>query len=144
VVDILATGEDVFGFGSKWHPSGFRNALTHKIDDDTSIKIFSSPYFIASKIEAFKSLSRRDNNNGLQSSDFEDIVFILENRYSIWAELDQAPNDIKNYLQLEFEKLLQNPRFEEWVDAHAGFGSPPGTYYIIDGLEKFVANKIAG
>lgn len=77
----------------------------------------------------------------MQSSDFEDIIFLLENRSSIWEELSNSSKDVKDYLQLEFGNLLRNPRFEEWVDAHAGFGSPPATYYIIDGLEKFVAER---
>ncbi|MBV4356287.1 hypothetical protein [Pinibacter aurantiacus] len=136
----MATGEEALGFGNKWYPDGFKNALSYQIGSD-DIKIFSSPYFIASKLEAFKSLSRRNNNNGLQSSDFEDIIFVLENRSSVWEELNNTPSDVKKYLQSEFKNLLQNPRFEEWVDAHAGFGSPPATYYIIDGLEKFTSEK---
>lgn len=141
IVDIMATGENVFGFGNKWYPDGFKNSSFYKIDEHITVKIFSAPYFIAAKLEAFKSLSRRDNNNGLQSSDFEDIIFLLENRSSIWDELNRSPKEIRSYLQLEFVQLLENPRFEEWVDAHAGFGSPPATYYIIDGLEKFVSKR---
>lgn len=135
----MATGEVVLGFSNRWYPDGYKNALNYKIDNEHTVRIFSAPYFIATKLEAFKSPNRKDNNNGLYSSDFEDIVFILENRSSVWEELYNAPTDLKKYLENEFRKLLQNPLFEEWIDAHAGFGSPPATYYIIHNLEQFSA-----
>lgn len=69
----------------------------------------------------------------------KDIVFILENRSSVWEELYKAPTDLKEYLQDEFRQLLKKPLFEEWVDVHAGFGSPPATYYIINKLKQFSA-----
>lgn len=138
-VDIMATGEDVLGFSNRWYPDGYKNSVDYKIDDEHTVRIFSAPYFIASKLEAFKSPNRKDNNNGLYSTDFEDIVFVLENRFSVWEELNEAPVGLKQYLKNEFRKLLQNPLFEEWIDAHAGFGSPPATYYIIDRLEQFSA-----
>lgn len=140
-VDIITTGADVLGFGNKWYPEGYVNASHYKIDSNTSIKIFSSPFFIATKLEAFRSPSRKDNNNGLYSSDFEDIIFILENRFSIWEEFTNAPDHLKIYLQEQFGELLRNPLFDEWVDAHAGFGTPPATYYIIDQLKNFVSRS---
>lgn len=136
-VDVMATGKDVLGFSNKWYPDGFKNALDYTIDDHV-IKIFSAPYFIASKLEAFRSPSRKDNNNGIFSSDFEDIVFVLENMFAIWDELRQCDKIVKRYLQTEFKQLLENPLFEEWVNAHAGFGSPPATYYILERLAEFV------
>ena len=138
-VDIMATGEDVLGFSNRWYPDGYKNSVDYRIDDEHTVRIFSAPYFIATKLEAFKSPNRKDNNNGLYSTDFEDIVFVLENRFSVWDELNEAPADLKEYLKHEFRQLLQNPLFEEWIDAHAGFGSPPATYYIIDRLEQFSA-----
>jgi predicted nucleotidyltransferase len=141
IVDIMPTGENVFGFSNRWHTDGFKQALDYIIDDDVTVKIFPAPYFIASKLEAFKSPGRRDSNNGLYSSDFEDIIFVLENRASVWNELDNAPADVKTYLQHEFLRLQQNPLFEEWVAGHAGFGSPPATYYILESLEEFTNFK---
>jgi hypothetical protein len=135
----MATGEDVLGFSNRWYPDGYKNSVDYRIDDEHTVRIFSAPYFIATKLEAFKSPNRKDNNNGLYSTDFEDIVFVFEFRLAVWEELNEAPADLKEYLKDEFRQLLQNPLFEEWIDAHAGFGSPPATYYIIDRLEQFSA-----
>lgn len=136
-VDIMATG-NVLGFTNKWYPKGYKNAMDYIIDEMHTVKIFTAPYFIATKLEAFKSPARKDNNNGIYSHDFEDIVFLFENRFSIWDELQQCDDDVKKYLKEEFNVLLSNPLFEEWVDAHAGYGSPPATYYILERLEEFV------
>jgi hypothetical protein len=136
-VDIMATGKDVIGFSNKWYPDGYVHSSRFTIDENHIIRIFTSPFFIATKLEAFKSSARKDNNNGINSTDFEDIVFVLENRSSIWQEFNEAPMEVKKYLLKEFRQLLKNPLFEEWIGAHAGFGSPPATYYIIDELKKF-------
>jgi hypothetical protein len=40
----------------------------------------------------------------------------------------------------EFTLLLKNPFFDEWVDAHAGFGSPPATAFILGQLQA-LTNK---
>lgn len=133
-VDVMPTGESVLGFSNKWHPDGYKNAIDYEIDDHV-IKILSPSYFIASKIEAFKS---RGSNDGRTSSDFEDIVFVLENRFSIWDDLQQCDEALKEYLKNEFKNFLANALFEEWIDAHAGYGSPPATYYILEKLEEFV------
>lgn len=136
-VDVMATGENVLGFANKWYAGGYKNALSYIIDEEYSVKIFTAPYLIASKLEAFKSPARKDNNNGIYSSDFEDIVFVLENRFSVWDELQNTSAEIRAYLKNEFRRLLQNPLFEEWIGAHTSFGSPQATYYIINKLEEF-------
>lgn len=135
-VDIMPTGENVIGFSNKWYPEGYKNALEYRIDEDRLIKILSAPYFIATKMEAFKN---RGKNDGRTSTDFEDIIFVLENRFSIWEELNIAPDNLKEYLKDIFRHLLTLPYFIEWVDVHAGYGSPTATSYIISQLKEFTS-----
>ena len=58
-VDIMPTDETSIGFKNKWYSSGFKKAIPHSIDNDTTIYILSAPYFIATKMEAFKSRGKR-------------------------------------------------------------------------------------
>ncbi|MBL0096193.1 MAG: hypothetical protein IPP46_06565 [Bacteroidetes bacterium] len=81
----------------------------------------------------------RGKNDGRTSHDFEDIVYVLENRASIWAELSNSGGALKNYLRSEFQILLNYPGLFEWIDCHVERGSPPATYLIIDEMKKFVA-----
>jgi len=137
IVDIMPTSDSPLGFSNKWYPEGYKNAIEYFIDDENSVKIFTAPYFIASKLEAFKG---RGKNDGRTSSDFEDIVFILENRPKVWREFAGAPVELRKYLKVEFEKLLKNKFFIEWIESHVDRAIPPATYFIIEELNKFVAS----
>lgn len=135
IVDIIPTNDPSIGFTNMWYPAGFEKAIDYKIDHTSTIKIMSSPYFIASKLEAHKS---RGENDGRTSKDFEDIVYVLENRSSIWDEMDNSDMPVKIYLQSEFKFLLHKPNLFEWVDAHVERGTSPATQTIINKLKNFV------
>ena len=108
------------------------------LDDQHTIRIFLSSYFIATKLEAFKSLTRKDNNDGRMSQDCEDIIFLFEHRKSIWQEMGECDPELKAYLRAEFIRISAYPAFEEWVDGHAGFGYPPATYMIVNRFREFI------
>jgi len=137
IVDIMPTADESIGFKNKWYPDGFRNAVDYKIDEEISVKILSAPFFIATKLEAFKSRGKRD---GRTSDDFEDIVFVLENRRSIWQEMKDISGDLKKYLLTEFTLLKDHPYIEEWIDCHVErSSSPPATYSIMDSMQEFIS-----
>lgn len=136
IVDIMPTDDSSIGFTNKWYPDGFTQAVDYEIDDNCIIKILSAPYFIATKFEAFKNRGKKD---GRTSQDFEDIIYVLENRASIWDEINNANAEIKNYLYLEFLNLLKNQHHIEWIDSHVERASPPATYSIIENLKKITA-----
>jgi predicted nucleotidyltransferase len=138
IVDVMPINEDVLGFSNKWYQEGFTNATDCVIDERCTVKIFTAPYFIASKLEAFKS---RGNNDGRTSSDFEDLVYLMENRSTLWGEMKESSALLYKYLKKEFKTLLQSPYLEEWIDSTAGYSSPPMTHYIIDKMKTFIATK---
>lgn len=135
IIDVMPTHEEILGFSNKWYAQGFKKSIEYKIDDQNKVKIFSAPYFIASKIEAFKN---RGKDDGRTSSDFEDIIFVLENRRLIWQEMHDAEPQLKEYLLKEFHSLFNNPYIEEWIDAHSGSYSSPSPYFILEYIEEFL------
>ena len=114
IVDVIPTDASVIGFTNRWYADGFKFAKTIQLDE-LPVKIFTLPFFIASKIEAFKS---RGQNNYLFSSDFEDIVYILENNSNIASLILESPKDVRQYLKQCFTNFLQDVEFEEGVSAH--------------------------
>lgn len=136
VVDVMPTGKDVFGSTNIWYEDGFKTAVSIKIDELEPVKIFSAPYFIASKIEAFKS---RGQNDGRISQDFEDIIYVLENRENIWLEMKQSPSHLKSYLQKEFKNLRDNTYIVEWIDYHGSQFSPPSSFLILEDIDNFIS-----
>ncbi len=136
IVDIMPTDDNVLGFSNRWYKDGFANIIRYQADERTQVNIFKPPYFIACKLEAFKS---RGNDDGRTSQDFEDIVFVLDNRKTIWEEIKNADNELKNYLNEEFRKLLAHPYFEEWISAHLEYKTAAiRGMKIIDALSEFV------
>lgn len=135
IVDVMPTDETILGFSNKWYSEGFKAAVNYRINEYHTVKIFPAPYFLASKLEAFKN---RGKNEGRTSDDFEDIVFVLENRDSIWSEINEAEKSLKQYLYNEFRAMLKNPHIEEWIDVHVSFNSPPSTYYILEQMKNFL------
>jgi hypothetical protein len=75
------------------------------------------------------------------STDFEDIVFVLVNRGVIWKEMAQSEPTLKAYLQQEFTVLLDNPYFEEWIDAHSGYISPAAQAIVFPYARKFIRER---
>ncbi len=135
-VDIMPTDEAVLGFSNLWYKEGFANIIKYEVDERTAINIFSAPYFIASKLEAFKG---RGENDGRTSQDFEDIVFVLDNRKAIWDEMHKTPPALKEYLSNEWAVLLSNPNLEEWLSVHMEYQTAAvRTRKIIDEMKKEV------
>jgi hypothetical protein len=59
-VDFMPTDPSILGFSNKWYSQGVKTAVAHKMDSGSPIQIFTSPYFIASKLEAFKTRGKED------------------------------------------------------------------------------------
>lgn len=134
-VDIMPTDDPSIGFSNKWYPEGFRNSLDYFIDDSCTIRILSAPYFLVTKFEAFKG---RGGSDGRMSQDFEDIIFILENRMSIWEEINTADKEVKKFLCQEFSNLLNHPHHLEWIAGHTERGVSSSAYSIIQSVRTLI------
>ena len=115
-VDIMMpTDPNLIGFSNRWYPDGFKFAETVKLDSQTRVSIFSVPYFLASKWEAFKS---RGKSNFRASHDFEDMVFVFEHCHDLELKLVDAPQDVLEYLRIEVGSMLHNDDFIEGIGCH--------------------------
>ena len=138
-VDFMPTDPAILGFSNKWYADGVKNAIPFTMSNNDTIRIFTSPYFIASKMEAFKT---RGKNDLYASHDLEDIIFLLDNRDTIADELAVADTDVKKYLQKEFGKLLKNSSFEEAVIGHVEQSNQTQRKNkIVEMLHEFVEYK---
>jgi predicted nucleotidyltransferase len=135
IVDIMPTGEGILGFSNKWYAEAFANSYKFLLDDQYHIRLFQPAWFIASKLEAFKD---RGGNDGRMSSDFEDIVFILNNRNGIWEEMRNAPGPLNEYLKEQFNNLLANQYIYEWIGTHLEFSEQRRVNFIIGGLNQLL------
>lgn len=140
IVDIMPTSEEILGFSNKWYQEAIVHVDQRTIDPGYIIRIFSAVYFIAVKMEAYKN---RGINDGRTSSDFEDIVFILNYRNAIWNELQAAPLTVKKYLKDNFKTLLEDDHIYEAISAHLEYNEQRRVDFIIGGLTDFSADTTA-
>ena len=136
IVDVMPTNENILGFKNKWYADGFQNSIEYNLTENESVRIFNSIYFIASKLDAFND---RGKNDGRTSSDFEDIIYVLNNRASIWEEMENAPDTVKTYLKEEFKKLINEEHLHEWISANLEYTEQKRGTYIYGELVTFVS-----
>lgn len=137
IVDVMPTDEDILGFRNIWYKEGYRNAIEINIFENAAVKIFPAPYFLASKLDAFED---RGKNDGRMSTDFEDIVYVLNNRNAIWNEMNDARDDLRQFLKDKFAFLLENEYLYEWISAHLDFHEQRRVDFIIGGLKSFISS----
>ncbi len=114
-VDIMPTQEEILGFSNRWYLPAIKNADLHQLENDLTIKLVTPPYFLATKIEAFKG---RGGGDYVASHDMEDIITILDGRPEIVSEIRSASADLKDFLSRTFRALLTNGEFLDSIPGH--------------------------
>ena len=100
-LDVMPTDERILGFANRWYPE----AIAHAFDVDlggVSIKVAKPVYFLATKFEAWHGRGKGD----IFAHDMEDILFVLEHRPEIVEEVENAENEVRDYLKRQAENLL--------------------------------------
>ncbi len=115
-VDVMLTEETILGFSNRWYDEGIDNAIHANLPSGREIRIFSLPYFIAAKIEAFKGRG----GDFRFSHDIEDVVMVLDAQLD-FDSLDKAPVTVKNYLKHEFASMAVDGGFLESVSGYIGY-----------------------
>jgi hypothetical protein len=103
-IDVMPCDELVLGFSNRWYKPGIANSIHHQLPSNRQILIFSTPYLLASKIEAFK--GRGDSF--CYSTDIEDIMALLDGRSSLFEEVQQADEEVKVFLSGWFRANREN------------------------------------
>lgn len=79
------------------------------------MQVFSLPYLLASKIEAFLDRGRGDF---LDSRDMEDIITLLDGCLYFREEMEKAPKEVRDYLIEKFRVFLANSNFIDSLQGH--------------------------
>lgn len=114
-IDIMPADDSSIGVSNIWYKPGFKHLQQIALEDGTSINILPSPYFLATKLEAFKD---RGHNDFYGSHDFEDIIYLLDNRTTIVEEIMTADNDVKEYIKTELTTIKSHPQANEILAMH--------------------------
>ena len=114
-VDIMPTQEDILGFSNRWYLPAINNADHIELEKNLTIRLVTPPYFLATKIEAFKG---RGGGDYVASHDMEDIITVLDGRPEIVSEIRNSSDDLKIFLSDTFRTLLTNGEFLDAIPGH--------------------------
>lgn len=107
-LDLVPVDEKVLGFANRWYRPGFEAALVSTLPSGLSLRHLSAPYFVATKLEAFRD---RGNNDVYLSHDLEDIITVVDGREELVAELAAAPLPVQDFIARAFQAVLRHPDF---------------------------------
>lgn len=116
IIDIMPTDPSVLGFSNSWYIPGIAKSITYDLPSGQQIWIFSVPYLFASKIEAFRSRGERDFYG---SSDFEDIVTLLDGCPFLEEEVQHADADVKAFVKEWFRTELET--LHDYAPVHLSY-----------------------
>jgi len=97
----------------KWYAIEMEDLWQMKVDGVT-VNILSAPCYLASKFEAFNSRGSEYRT----SYDFEDIIYVVDNRTIIVEEIKNTNILIREFLKIEFRKINSHYSSEEIYTAH--------------------------
>ena len=134
-VDVMTPEEIGIGPTNKWYKGGFKDLIKKDVEGE-EIQILSSPYYLATKFEAF-------NNRGKDyrsSHDFEDIIYVLDNRKVVVDEIKSSDRTIQQFLINEFQKIDSNIYAEEILTMHLSPNTVEERFPIIKEKIKQIVN----
>lgn len=102
------------GFQNRWYKPALRSAATISIDD-LELRVVTAPYFIGTKLEAFRGRAKGDF---YASSDLEDIITVIDGRPSLVEEISNSPSVLCNYVGREIGKFLDSREFVNALPGH--------------------------
>lgn len=114
-IDIMPAEDSSIGISNKWYKPGFKNLQKVQLEENVDIKILPTPYFLATKLEAFKD---RGENDFYGSHDFEDIIYLIDNRSTIVSEILEADEEVKQFIKTELTAIKNHKQSDEILAMH--------------------------
>ncbi len=112
-VDIMPSEDGPIGTANKWFKIGFNNLRITTVKG-IEVQILSAPCFLATKFEAFN-----DRGKDYRTShDFEDIIYVLDNRTTIVEDIKNDHLGVRQFLKKEITKIINSNNFLEIISCH--------------------------
>jgi hypothetical protein len=110
VLDVLPLSKNVLGYTNIWYKGALKTARPLTLPSGSTIRVIAAPFFLGTKMEAFRG---RGNRDFFASHDLEDFIAVLDGRDSILEEIATSPADLRKYLAEAAASLLREDRFRD-------------------------------
>jgi hypothetical protein len=109
-LDVMPLDKAILGFSNRWYPGAMTTARPASLPSGKVIRLVTAPFFLGTKMEAFRN---RGNNDYFGSHDLEDFIAVVEGREALLDEMPLAPVDLRLYLSEQVTVLLADSRFHD-------------------------------
>jgi predicted nucleotidyltransferase len=113
LIDFIPYEETSLGPTNSWLKPGFKKAYPVTIGD-VEIKILPVSLFLATKWEAFKNRGTDPRT----STDFEDIIYIVDNNLGLIQDVTGAEKDVQMFLKEMSTEILSHQNRDEIIECH--------------------------
>lgn len=133
ILDIMPIDKNILGFTNRWYKTAIQCANSIILNNEITINIISSPYFLATKLEAFYDRGRSDY---FASHDLEDIISVIDGRTEVVDEVLNSDKTVREFIATSFSKMLINRKFQDALPGHLNYGA------ILDERVKIVSERM--
>ena len=113
--DFMPTEGGILGFSSKWYKDAIKNAVKYSLSSKIEINLITLPYFIVTKIEAFKDRGKGDFYG---SPDFSDIIGLLDGRETAFKEIKDSEPKVRKYIFDWLSEILKRKYIDQEIASH--------------------------
>ena len=114
-VDVMPTETAVLGMSTRWFQEALEAALHIALGKDVLAPVITPPYFLATKLSAFRDRGLKDP---YLSKDLEDILTLLDGCDGIVAHVEKSDPNLRWFVRDELADHLKNMNF---LDAFPGY-----------------------
>lgn len=108
-VDFMPDDESILGFSNRWYERALKTAQDYELAEGLIIKLLTPPFFIATKLEAYRG---RGGDDPLASHDLEDILNLVDGREELILEIKATDEDVRSYITQQISLLLEHSSFD--------------------------------
>lgn len=131
-VDFMPDDAEILGFTNRWYAEGIETAVPAMLDEALEIRHLTPPFFVATKLEAYRG---RGGGDLIGSRDAEDILLLVDGREELVKEITAAASEIRIYSSEQITAMLEDPNFEHFLQGNVR--GPSGRADIV--YERLIA-----
>ncbi len=110
ILDVMPLDAAILGFSNRWYKAAMESSETRTLSAGLEIRMITAPFFVGTKLEAFKGRGKEDF---LESHDLEDFVSVVDGRESLLTEVRAERSDLIVYIQHEVKRLVTSRAFTD-------------------------------
>jgi hypothetical protein len=110
ILDVIPLDATILGFSNRWYSGALDTAENAALPGGLAVRVVTAPYFLGTKIEAFRGRGREDY---FASHDLEDVIAVVDGRAALLEEIKACPEDLRKFIADAVRGFLAEPRFQD-------------------------------